>query len=69
MDVIVHTAALHAPHVDLVSDQEFEDVNVKATEQLALLAVKKGLNISCLPALPLFMVFFFHAGWRCRLGQ
>ncbi|MFB9214298.1 NAD-dependent epimerase/dehydratase family protein [Vibrio sinaloensis] len=44
VDVIVHTAALHAPHVDLVSDQEFEDVNVKATEQLALLAVKKGIK-------------------------
>ncbi|EGA72277.1 NAD-dependent epimerase/dehydratase [Vibrio sinaloensis DSM 21326] len=44
VDVIVHTAALHAPHVDLVSDLEFEDVNVKATEQLALLAVKKGIK-------------------------
>lgn len=44
VDVVVHTAALHAPHVDLVSDLEFEDVNVKATEQLALLAVKKGIK-------------------------
>lgn len=44
VDVIVHTAALHAPHVDLVSDQEFEDINIRATEQLALLAVKKGVK-------------------------
>ena len=44
VDVIVHTAALHAPHVGLVSDQEFEDINIKATEQLALLAVKKGVK-------------------------
>lgn len=44
VDVIVHTAALHAPHVGLVSDHEFEDINIKATEQLALLAVKKGVK-------------------------
>ncbi|GIC75794.1 NAD(P)-dependent oxidoreductase [Moritella sp. F3] len=44
VDVIVHTAALHAPHVGLVSDVEFEDINIKATEQLALLAVKKGVK-------------------------
>lgn len=44
VDVIVHTAALHAPHVDLVPDQEFEDLNIKATEQLALLAVKKDIK-------------------------
>jgi len=44
VDVIVHTAALHAPHVGLVSDLEFEDINIKATEQLALLAVKKGVK-------------------------
>ncbi len=44
VDVIVHTAALHAPHVGLVSDSEFEDINIKATEQLALLAVKKGVK-------------------------
>lgn len=44
VDVIVHTAALHAPHVGLVSDQEFEDINIKATEKLALLAVKQGVK-------------------------
>lgn len=44
VDVIVHTAALHAPHVGLVSDQEFESINIKATERLALLAVKQGVK-------------------------
>lgn len=44
VDVIIHTAALHAPHVGLVSDDEFEEINVKATEQLALMGVKKGVK-------------------------
>ena len=44
VDVIVHTAALHAPHVGLGSDQEFESINIKATERLALLAVKQGVK-------------------------
>ncbi|WP_305815055.1 NAD-dependent epimerase/dehydratase family protein [Photobacterium leiognathi] len=44
VEVIIHTAALHAPHVGLVSDNEFEDINIKATEQLALLGVKKGIK-------------------------
>ncbi|WP_019612838.1 NAD-dependent epimerase/dehydratase family protein [Psychromonas ossibalaenae] len=44
VEVIIHTAALHAPHVGLVSDNEFEEINIKATEQLALLAVEKGIK-------------------------
>ncbi len=44
VEVIIHTAALHAPHVGLLSDNEFEDINIKATEQLALLGVKKGIK-------------------------
>ncbi|MGF1875697.1 NAD(P)-dependent oxidoreductase [Photobacterium frigidiphilum] len=44
VEVIIHTAALHAPHVGLVSDNEFEDINIKATEQLALLGVQKGVK-------------------------
>ena len=31
VDAIGHTAALHAPHVGLVSDAEFERVNVQGT--------------------------------------
>jgi UDP-glucose 4-epimerase len=30
-DVIVHTAALHAPHVGQRSEREFEDINVQGT--------------------------------------
>ena len=44
VEVIIHTAALHAPHVGLVSDNEFKEINIKATEQLALLGVKKGIK-------------------------
>jgi UDP-glucose 4-epimerase len=34
VDVIVHAAALHAPHVGLVDDAEFEAINVGVTEAL-----------------------------------
>jgi nucleoside-diphosphate-sugar epimerase len=33
-DVVVHAAALHAPHVGIVGDAEFRAVNVDATEAL-----------------------------------
>lgn len=35
VDAVVHTAALHAPHVGLVLDAAFERVNVEATQRLA----------------------------------
>ena len=44
IDVIIHTAALHAPHVGLVSDSEFQSINVDATEKLALAGVKVGIK-------------------------
>ncbi len=44
VDVVVHTAALHAPHVGRVEDKEFEAVNVEATEKLALAAVQAGVK-------------------------
>jgi UDP-glucose 4-epimerase len=34
VDAIIHTAALHAPHVGIASDAEFERINVAATEHL-----------------------------------
>lgn len=44
IDVIVHTAALHAPHVGLVPDSEFTSINIDATEKLALAGVKAGVK-------------------------
>ena len=44
VDVIVHTAALHAPQVGLVDEEEFEAVNVKATEKLALAGLQAGVK-------------------------
>lgn len=44
IDVVIHTAALHAPHVGRVSDAEFKSVNVEATEKLALAAIKAGVK-------------------------
>ncbi|CAM3648997.1 MULTISPECIES: NAD-dependent epimerase/dehydratase family protein [Pseudoalteromonas] len=44
IDVIVHTAALHAPHVGLLPDSEFQSINVDATEKLALAGVKSGVK-------------------------
>ncbi len=44
VDVIVHTAALHAPHVDLVSDKIFNEINVDATEQFAFVGIQMGIK-------------------------
>lgn len=44
VDVIIHCAALHAPHIGIKSDNEFEDINVKATKNLALEGVKQGIK-------------------------
>ncbi len=44
VEVIVHTAALHAPHVGLFSEKEFEDVNVNATENLMTEGIKHGIK-------------------------
>ncbi|EGR1765288.1 NAD(P)-dependent oxidoreductase [Vibrio parahaemolyticus] len=44
IDVIIHTAALHAPHVGFVPDSEFQSINVDATEKLALAGVKAGVK-------------------------
>jgi UDP-glucose 4-epimerase len=44
VDAIVHTAALHAPHVGLVSDAEFERVNVIGTQILAEMAIEHGIS-------------------------
>lgn len=44
IDVIIHTAALHAPHVGLVTDKDFQSINVDATEQLALAGIKAGVK-------------------------
>ena len=41
-DAVVHTAALHAPHVGIVPDAQFERINVQATRDLANLAVQAG---------------------------
>lgn len=43
-DAVLHTAALHAPHVGIVPDAQFERVNVQATHDLAKLAVQAGVR-------------------------
>ncbi|MFC3032554.1 NAD-dependent epimerase/dehydratase family protein [Pseudoalteromonas fenneropenaei] len=44
VDVVVHTAALHAPHVGLVSEQAFIDINLTATLNLVKLAKQAGVK-------------------------
>ncbi len=44
VDAVVHTAALHAPHVGSFSAQRFHEVNVQATEQLARAALAAGVR-------------------------
>ena len=44
VDVIVHTAALHAPHVNLFPDSDFERINVDTTEMLMLEGIGRGIK-------------------------
>lgn len=44
VDAVVHTAALHAPHVGQKSDQEFRSINVDATQELLDRAVSCGVT-------------------------
>ncbi|WP_077959661.1 NAD-dependent epimerase/dehydratase family protein [Ensifer adhaerens] len=43
-DAVIHTAALHAPHVDAVADQEFERVNVMGTHLVIAAAQAAGVG-------------------------
>jgi UDP-glucose 4-epimerase len=44
VDAIVHTAALHAPHVGIAAVAEFERINVGATRLLAELVLAAGIR-------------------------
>ena len=43
-DAIVHCAALHAPHVGTISDDEFRRINVKGTRFLAEASLAAGVR-------------------------
>jgi UDP-glucose 4-epimerase len=43
-DAVVHTAALHAPHVGLVQETEFRRINVAGTQALVALAKEMGIR-------------------------
>ena len=42
IDAVVHAAALHAPHVNISPDSEFDRINVHATTTLAQMAAEAG---------------------------
>lgn len=44
VDAVIHTAALHAPHVGLVPDAVFQQINVEATAQLLRLSRQAGVR-------------------------
>lgn len=44
VDAIVHAAALHAPHVGIVAETLFRQVNVEATVALAQLALERRID-------------------------
>jgi UDP-glucose 4-epimerase len=44
VEAVVHTAALHAPHVGIAPDKEFQSINVDATRSLAELAGEMGVQ-------------------------
>lgn len=43
-DAVIHTAALHAPHVGTVPDAEFQRVNVDGTRMVAEAAIAAGVE-------------------------
>ena len=43
-DAIFHAAALHAPHVGIVPDKAFYDINVEATEKICKAAIACGVS-------------------------
>ena len=45
VDAVIHTAGPHAPHVDVVSDAEFERVNIEATHNLYEWAREAGAGV------------------------
>ena len=44
VDAVIHAAALHAPHVGLHSDDEFQRINVAGTKAVARLARESGVR-------------------------
>jgi nucleoside-diphosphate-sugar epimerase len=42
-DAVIHTAALHAPHVGIVPDTEFQRINVEGTRMVAQAAMAAGV--------------------------
>ncbi len=43
VEAVIHAAALHAPHVGLAPDAEFQRINVEGTRTLAMLAREAGV--------------------------
>ncbi len=44
VDTIFHVAALHAPHVGIASEKEFNDINLNATEKICKAALASGVS-------------------------
>ena len=43
-EAVYHTAALHAPHVDILPDEEFERINVEGTAKVLRIASEQGVR-------------------------
>lgn len=43
-DAVIHSAALHAPHVDMISDAEFQRVNVEGTRLVGNAMMAAGVK-------------------------
>ena len=43
-DAVIHTAALHAPHVDLESDKDFERINIEGARNVVRAARENGIQ-------------------------
>lgn len=44
VNIVFHSAALHAPHIGIASEKDFYDINVKATENICKAAIECGVS-------------------------
>ncbi|MDQ0390435.1 NAD-dependent epimerase/dehydratase family protein [Labrys monachus] len=44
VDAVIHTAALHAPHVGIIPDEEFQRINVEGTRLVVKVAIAAGVK-------------------------
>ncbi|MCV9967775.1 NAD-dependent epimerase/dehydratase family protein [Pararhizobium sp. BT-229] len=67
-DAVIHTAALHAPHVGAVSNEEFQRINVEGTRIIAREAIAAGVKRFVFTSTTALYGYAVSAGVNSRLS-